>query len=101
MGGASSKSVDGAVQIAKSTVSYSPPLGPPNSSNPIVFLDIALGRYGDATKLGRILIELKADVVPKTADNFKQLCTKEPGQVLNLAASLTTRLILARLAVGT
>lgn len=80
MGGSSSKSVEGAVQIAKSSISYSPPLGPPNPSNPIVFLDVALGRYGDATKLGRILIELKADSVPKTADNFKQLCTKEPGQ---------------------
>lgn len=101
MGAGNSKSVDGAVQIAKSSVSYSPPLGPPNSSNPIVFLDIALGRYGDATKLGRILIELKADVVPKTADNFKQLCTKEPGQVLSLVASSTTKLVVARLAAGT
>jgi|EP01046_Picozoa_sp_COSAG06_P015243 cyclophilin family peptidyl-prolyl cis-trans isomerase len=29
--------------------------------------------------LGRIEIELKDDVAPKTADNFKQLCTGEPG----------------------
>ena len=65
----------------KSSVNYTPPLGAPNSANPVVFLDIALGRYGDATQLGRILIELKKDVVPKTSENFLQLCQKEAGQV--------------------
>ena len=49
-------------------------------SNPQVFFDLQLGRYGDATPLGRIVMELKADVVPKTAENFKQLCQAEPGQ---------------------
>ncbi len=102
-------------------------------SNPLVYFDIALGRYGDATPLGRIVMEvcttaataaafkqaahalwtcfesaedlhsfvfpkshksagqfpaatwccnaqLKADVVPKTAENFLQLAKKtEPG----------------------
>ena len=45
--------------ITKQAVSYKPPLGLPNPSNPIVYLDIALGRYGDATRLGRILIEVR------------------------------------------
>jgi cyclophilin family peptidyl-prolyl cis-trans isomerase len=28
---------------------------------------------------GRITFELRADVAPKTAENFRQLCTGEPG----------------------
>ena len=55
--------------------SYSPPLGEPNADNPVVFLEISVG----GASLGRIEIELKEDVAPKTADNFKQLCTGEPG----------------------
>ncbi|KAH7123797.1 peptidyl-prolyl cis-trans isomerase H [Dendryphion nanum] len=41
--------------------------------NPIVFFDITLG----GEKLGRIKIELFKDVVPKTAENFRQFCTGE------------------------
>lgn len=44
-----------------------------------MYFDIKLGRYGDATPLGRIVMELKADVVPKTAENFRQLCVGTPG----------------------
>ena len=43
--------------------------------NPIVFFDIAI----DNEPVGRIEMELYADVVPKTAENFLQLCTGEPG----------------------
>jgi len=35
--------------------------------NPIVFLDISAG----GVELGRVKIELFADVVPKTAENFR------------------------------
>ena len=33
--------------------------------NPIVWFDMRLGRYGDATPLGRIEIEVKQDICPK------------------------------------
>jgi len=43
--------------------------------NPKVYLDI---KIGDQTA-GRIVIELRADVVPMTAENFRCLCTGEQG----------------------
>jgi len=44
-------------------------------ANPKVFFDISVG--GQAA--GRITMELRADVVPKTAENFRALCTGEKG----------------------
>jgi peptidyl-prolyl isomerase H (cyclophilin H) len=41
--------------------------------NPVVFFDISIG----AVPSGRIKMELFKDVVPKTAENFRQLCTGE------------------------
>lgn len=41
----------------------------------VVFLDIEV----DDELLGRIEIELHSDVVPKTCDNFRALCTGEKG----------------------
>jgi hypothetical protein len=75
MGNTASISKEAVVDLAKGKVNFSPPLGTPNPENPKVFFDIALGRYGDAVPLGRIVMELKQDVVPKTAENFLQLCT--------------------------
>eukprot|EP00897_Mesotaenium_endlicherianum_P004128 jgi/Mesen1/3743/ME000204S03004 len=48
-------------------------LRPPNTKNPVVFFDITIG----GVAAGRIKMELFADVVPKTAENFRQLCTGE------------------------
>ncbi|MBI5501297.1 MAG: peptidylprolyl isomerase [Deltaproteobacteria bacterium] len=44
-------------------------------ANPRVFFDITIG--GRAA--GRIVFELFADVVPRTAENFRALCTGEKG----------------------
>eukprot|EP00003_Mantamonas_plastica_P021233 TRINITY_DN3428_c0_g1_i1.p2 TRINITY_DN3428_c0_g1~~TRINITY_DN3428_c0_g1_i1.p2 ORF type:complete len:198 (-),score=54.43 TRINITY_DN3428_c0_g1_i1:86-679(-) len=63
---------------------YSPPLsqsknlggGRKNASNPdnpVVFFDIEIA----GKEMGRIVMELFADVTPKTAENFRQLCTGE------------------------
>ncbi|WRX08953.1 Cyclophilin-type peptidyl-prolyl cis-trans isomerase domain - like 3 [Theobroma cacao] len=43
--------------------------------NPLVFLDVSV----DGDPVERIIIELFADVVPKTAENFRALCTGEKG----------------------
>ncbi|XP_028829775.1 peptidylprolyl isomerase Ab (cyclophilin A) [Denticeps clupeoides] len=43
--------------------------------NPRVFFDLAV----DGSSVGRVIMELRADVVPKTAENFRALCTGEKG----------------------
>jgi peptidylprolyl isomerase len=46
-----------------------------NPMNPQVFLDISIGDQ----PAGRIEIELFADTCPKTAENYRALCTGEKG----------------------
>eukprot|EP01084_Bolivina_argentea_P204439 349135_1 len=44
-------------------------------ANPVVFFDIQIGNK----MAGRVEMTLRADVVPKTAENFRALCTGEKG----------------------
>ena len=44
-------------------------------AKPQVFFDMTIG----GAPAGRIVVELRADIVPKTAENFRALCTGEKG----------------------
>lgn len=43
------------------------------AGNPEVFFDVT----ADGAPLGRITMTLRADVTPRTAENFRALCTGE------------------------
>ncbi|KAJ2599380.1 hypothetical protein GGF39_002256 [Coemansia sp. RSA 1721] len=48
---------------------------PSGKDNPRVFLEFAV----DGRPSGRVVLELREDVVPRTARNFRSLCTGEKG----------------------
>ena len=64
-----------------------------NNPNPVVFLDINVG----VEFVGRIAIELYKNVVPRTAENFRQLVTGEAkdgrGETLTYKGSVFHRVI--------
>ncbi|XP_036333678.1 peptidyl-prolyl cis-trans isomerase E [Rhagoletis pomonella] len=70
----------GTAVVEGSEVSNSKPSGPAviekaEQRNPQVFFDIRISGHD----VGRIIMLLRADVVPKTAENFRALCTHEQG----------------------
>merc|ERR1711971_655885 len=52
------------------------PLDRQQQVNPQVFLELAF----DGESAGQVIIELFADIVPKTSENFRCLCTGEKGR---------------------
>lgn len=57
-------------------------------SNPVVFLDIQVGNR----PLGRLVFELYANTTPKTAENFRSLCTGERGISVQSNKSLSYKM---------
>uniref|UniRef100_A0A7S1WJE5 Peptidyl-prolyl cis-trans isomerase n=1 Tax=Alexandrium catenella TaxID=2925 RepID=A0A7S1WJE5_ALECA len=69
--------------------------------NPTVFLDIEVrgqGRRVEAS--GRLEIELFADIVPMTAENFRCLCTGERGEDLHFKGCKFHRIVPGFMAQG-
>ena len=64
-----------AADFKAQAASYQPPLGAPKPGNPMVFFDVSI----DGAPQGRVTMELRRDAVPKTAENFRALCTGEKG----------------------
>ncbi|KIY49645.1 hypothetical protein FISHEDRAFT_40787 [Fistulina hepatica ATCC 64428] len=57
------------------------------NQRPVVFMDINIGE----TPAGRIKMELFNDVVPKTAENFRQLCTGEYRRATSTGCRVNSR----------
>lgn len=76
-------------------------------SNPVCFLDLEVRappgygeRQGRVEASGRVEIELFADVVPRTAENFRCLCTGEKGRDLSFKGCAFHRIIPGFMAQG-
>ncbi|CAH1773618.1 unnamed protein product, partial [Owenia fusiformis] len=65
----------GQKRSAEETTTTTEPASKKSKGNSQVYLDIKIG----GRDAGRIVCELRADVVPRTAENFRCLCTHEKG----------------------
>lgn len=71
--------------------------------NAQVFFEIAIGNEGDAEedlKGGKIIFELFSKRVPKTAENFRQMCTGEKGEGYHYMGNIFHRIIKGFMAQG-
>eukprot|EP00933_Yihiella_yeosuensis_P011602 TRINITY_DN119062_c0_g1_i1.p1 TRINITY_DN119062_c0_g1~~TRINITY_DN119062_c0_g1_i1.p1 ORF type:complete len:297 (-),score=63.52 TRINITY_DN119062_c0_g1_i1:139-1029(-) len=75
--------------------------------NPVVFMDVEVygrpsygERKGRVEASGRLEIELYADIVPRTAENFRCLCTGEKGRDLHYKGATFHRIIPGFMAQG-
>ncbi|XP_071531192.1 peptidyl-prolyl cis-trans isomerase E isoform X1 [Panulirus ornatus] len=68
------KGTDAVKRMAEDTQEEEPK-AKKKKTNPQVYFDIKAGK----SLVGRIVMQLRADVVPKTVENFRCLCTHEKG----------------------
>lgn len=61
--------------VTTTTTVVEPSKEPSLKRNPQVYFDIRIG----SNDAGRVVMLLRADVVPKTVENFRSLCTHELG----------------------
>ena len=83
---ASSSALGSAPKSTVSYLSFAENAGTADQSyrNPRCFMDLQIG----GRRAGRLVFELFADVVPKTAENFRCLCTGERGAALKSRKAL-------------
>jgi hypothetical protein len=63
--------------LQEETAAESEESGKKEPKNPQVYFDIGIGTQRRSA--GRIIMMLRKDIVPKTAENFRALCTHEKG----------------------
>jgi len=72
-----------------------------DAENAQVFFDFEIGNPDDADKeKGRVVFELFSKQVPKTAENFRAICTGEKGEGLHYKGNFFHRVISGFMAQG-
>lgn len=69
------KNVFESCQRSISKLKNSLPEGLSKDTNPVVYFEVS----ADDKPLGRVTMELFSNIVPRTAENFRALCTGEKG----------------------
>jgi len=65
-----------------------------NAANPQTYFDITIGTEGEeGFEKGRVVFEVLSDKVPKTAENFRALCTGEKGDDFHYKGNKFHRII--------
>lgn len=71
-----------------------------DQENAQTFFDIEIGNEGEEKQAGRVVFELFSKQVPKTAENFRAICTGEKGDGLHYKDNIFHRVIGGFMAQG-